>query len=174
VRVRHYDGETARMVALDAWGVHVITGASDAGVTLGRSQRTYVFAKEGEPGAAFPLAEMPSRARLRESTGDDVGRLRDLGPPLATIVRTSGLALQTGGSRAGLLLGARLRAALRLPADGSRVLYLSYRAGRRWTASPHRRSQCCRSGCPGMRPPSSFQTGRPTASSCASQSRSRC
>jgi hypothetical protein len=129
VRVRHYDGETARMVALDAWGVHVITGASDAGVTLGHSQRTYVFAKEGAPGAAFPLAEMPSRARLRESTGDDVGRLRDLGPPLATIVRTSGLALQTGGSRAGLLLGARLRAALRLPADGSRVLYLSYRAG---------------------------------------------
>jgi hypothetical protein len=129
VRVRHYDGETARMVTLNAWGLHLMTTAADGGVTLGRSQRSYVFAKEGASGAAFPLAEMAARARLHESTGEDAGAFRDLGEPLATIVRTSGIALQTSGSRTGLLLGVRLRAALRVPADGSRVLYLSYRAG---------------------------------------------
>lgn len=126
VRVVHSENATARVVGLQAWGAHVRVGVPDAGLTLGISRRTYVFARRDAPNAAVPLASLPEAdaRRVGPVPDGDVTRLVDLGTPLATIEESTGITLDVGRRRTGVSIGMRTRAAIELPPDESLILFL--------------------------------------------------
>src|SRR5262249_26343422 len=44
-RVERRENETSRFVRVDVWGIHLVTGSDDSGVTLGHSRRDYIYPK---------------------------------------------------------------------------------------------------------------------------------
>jgi len=127
VRVRHLESDSARVVRLDAWGLQILTRAEDAGLTLGPSERMYVFPKATDSAARLPLSVLVERAgagRLHPATCDPCPGLRALGSSLAWTTRTTGIRVDANGRRIGVMLGLQTRAALRLPLDAPTVLLL--------------------------------------------------
>jgi hypothetical protein len=128
VRVRHAENVTARMVRLETWGAHLVTGANDAGVTLGHSSRTYVFAIDGAA-ATISIGTITGEnraARMHAADCNPCPALTSLGSPILRITRSTGLALDANAGRVGIALGLRQRAALQLPSNEIVVVSVRY------------------------------------------------
>ncbi len=130
VTTRLYENDTAYVLRLEAWGGHLITNTVDAGLTIGRSRRLYVYPKPRPAGAQFAVPPVfPSEAdtRLREVRGTEArAGLAALSDPVALISEDAGLALHLNRLRTGVLLGARSASALLLPRDFNGVLLFKY------------------------------------------------
>lgn len=127
VRVRHLESDSARVVRLEAWGVQILARSEDAGITLGHSDRTYVFAREGQHGVSLPLSVLAADSearRLRPVACDPCPGLGSLGRSLAQITRTTGVRFDANPARVGLALGFQTGAALRLRLDEPIVLFM--------------------------------------------------
>lgn len=111
VTTRLYENDTAYVLRLEAWGGHLITNVVDAGLTIGRSRRLYVYPKQRSAGAALPVPPVfPSETdtRLREVRGTEArAGLGALSDPVALVTEDAGLALHLNRLRTGALLGAR-------------------------------------------------------------------
>jgi hypothetical protein len=121
-RVTRAQNDSARMVRVEAWGLHLVTNREDAGLTIGRSRREYVYAREdaATPGDWLPWACAPLAAATAGAmpTRTDTLLLAD--------VTTIGLALDANANRLGLSLGMRRRTALRVARDVDLVLALKF------------------------------------------------
>jgi hypothetical protein len=127
IRVRHLESDSARVVRLEAWGLHLLTRTEDAGVTLGHSDRTYVFAREGYHGASFSLSALAADSktrRLRPAPCEPCPALGSLGRSLAQFTRTTGMRFDANAARVGFALGSQTRAALRLRLDQPLILLM--------------------------------------------------
>jgi len=124
---------TGRSVMIDVWGINLSTIQGDAGLTLGRTRRTYFL-----PG---PDSAQPSAATEHLSgSGDDDEAMRLIptgafnwrrSRPLAVRGRTEGVSVGTGlGGGAGFTLGIRAFDALCLPPDSNLFLLIKSRATR--------------------------------------------
>jgi hypothetical protein len=127
VRVRHLENESARVVQLDAWGLHLAFGNGDSGVTLGRDRRTYVFPRTPDATVHIPaeLFTDPSLARVTDS-GCPCSGLAGLGTPVAVVGRREGLGLDFDRARVGIGVGVRAHGAIRLEPDGDQMLFIRY------------------------------------------------
>ncbi len=128
VTTRLYENDTAYVLRLEAWGGHLITNTVDAGLTIGRSRRLYVYPKPAGAQLAVPPA-FPSETdtRLREVPGIKAGAaLGASSDPVALVTEDAGLALHLNRLRTGVLLGARSASALLLPRDFNGVLLFKY------------------------------------------------
>jgi hypothetical protein len=130
VRVHRYENDSAVLLHLTAIGAHLVTYAGDAGLTLGYSDRTYVFPRTDGP------VHVPMSAVADPDAWQRTGRLHavDANParsdePVMRVARTGGLSLDANRNRVGLALGVAYRAALWLPVDGSRVVRIHYAPG---------------------------------------------
>lgn len=127
VRVRHFENETARAVQLESWGVHLMIGTEDSGLTLGHDRRTYVFARKGSTHVKVPADALAPDGKL-ESIDSDEGLL-DLGRPVATIGERQGFAIDFGRARVGVGVGFRSNGIVELPRDGDSVLFIRSNGG---------------------------------------------
>ncbi|MGH8525556.1 MAG: hypothetical protein ACREXY_15545 [Gammaproteobacteria bacterium] len=130
VTTRLYENDTAYVLRLKAWGGHLITNTVDAGVTIGRSRRLYVYPKPRPTGAQLTVPPVfPSGAdtHLREVRGTEArARLGALSDPVALVTEDAGLALHLNRLRTGVLLGARSASALLVPRDFNGVFLFKY------------------------------------------------
>lgn len=130
VRVRRFENDSAVILRVTAIGVHLITAWSDGGLTLGYSDRTYVFPRaDASVRIPLPIPDDPEQ-------WEQVGRVSlvdtDLPPvdaPILRMARTGGLSVDTNARRIGVSLGYGHRSALWLPTDGSRVVLIRHAAG---------------------------------------------
>jgi hypothetical protein len=129
---RWFANDTVWVVAIKAWGVHVTTNRSDAGVTIGHSVKLYGFPRSAtDPddvgGSGDPLGRPLTRGmRLCEVTDPrEWPDLSDLGEPLLIVRRDVGVILRCHAHETGLTIGARTHAALRLPVERDGVLVLA-------------------------------------------------
>lgn len=120
--VTRTENESAHVVHITVWGFHLLTSGSDAGLTLGRSEREYVYMREDEP---LTRAESPlTCAPLTVARGAALPRRSD--SPLLADIRTTGLAFDANATRVGLSLGMRRRTALRVALDAEVVLTIQF------------------------------------------------
>jgi len=110
--------EGAYIAHLRGYGLHVLTTSGDAGIVLGVSARTYVFAK---PNVTCPLAladaaEWVAAAHVSSRPLSEPPR-EDLGEPLAVFSEDWGLGVRTNSRSPGLSLG--LRNAARVDIDAT-------------------------------------------------------
>jgi hypothetical protein len=127
VRVRHYENDSAFVVALQSWGVQLLTIPGNAGLTLGYSRRTFVFRRDGAA-ATVPLAALldTGAGETRPAACDPCPTLASLGRPIFLASKIVGVSLDTNADRVGVALGLRYRTILTLPADGSDAVLLRY------------------------------------------------
>ncbi len=130
VSTRLYENDTAYVLKLEAWGGHLITNAADAGLTIGRSRRLYVYPKARPTGArlaVWPAYPSETDTRLREVHGTEIRARRGAwSDPVGLVTEDSGLALHLNRLRTGLLLGARSASALLIPRDFIGVFLFRY------------------------------------------------
>jgi hypothetical protein len=129
VTTRLYENDTAYVLRLEAWGGHLITNVVDAGLTIGRSRRLYVYPKPrpaGPPLAAPPVFPSNTDTRLREVETEARAGLPVLGDPVALVTEDAGLALHLNRLRTGIMLGARSARALLVPRDFNGVFLFQY------------------------------------------------
>jgi hypothetical protein len=115
-----YENDTAYVLRLEAWGGHLITNTVDAGLTIGRSRRLYVYPKPRPAGALLavpPVFPSETDTRLREVGTEARAGLPVLRDPVALVTEDAGLALHLNRLRTGVLLGARSARALLVPRD---------------------------------------------------------
>jgi hypothetical protein len=132
VERRWFASDTAWIVTLEAWGVHVTTNRFDAGITIGRSQRLYGFARAPIDDQELDRRTAPlgflmnGGAALREVTNPRARpELADLGDPLMIVRRDAGVILRCDTTDAGVTIGARTHAAIHLPLERDGVLVLA-------------------------------------------------
>jgi hypothetical protein len=130
VRVERLENDTARLVRLDAWGAHLVTGSPDGGLTLGHSQREYLYPREdAPPGAAvtFDAAQVMDEAAARLTPAATAAAPSPSGgPPVVTIVRTGGVSFDLSATRIGLHLGVRSRAMLSIARDADVLVHVRF------------------------------------------------
>ncbi|MGQ0445678.1 MAG: hypothetical protein ACT4O2_11285 [Beijerinckiaceae bacterium] len=130
VTTRLYENDTAYVLRLEAWGGHLITNTVDAGLTIGRSRRLYVYPKPRPAGiqlAVPPVFPSETDTRLREVPAiKDGAALGASSDPVALVTEDAGLALRLNRLRTGVLLGARSASALLVPRDFNGVLLFKY------------------------------------------------
>ncbi len=130
VSTRLYENDTAYVLRLEAWGGHLITNAADAGLTIGRSRRLYVYPKERPAGAPLPLPPVfPSETdtHLREVQAIEAGGGRGaLSDPVALVTEDAGLTLHLNRLRTGILFGVRSGRGLLIPRDFNGVFLFRY------------------------------------------------
>ena len=108
-------GESIRLRSL---GLHLVTWKADAGLTMGWSDRTYVFRSEPPlPGSSASRGESAERSNLDGNDADD---------PVVILDRRVGVAVDINARRVGLTLGVRRSASLRLPANFEGTTLLLY------------------------------------------------
>lgn len=130
-RRRYFENEsgTGRSVMIDTWGINLSTVDGDAGVTVGRTRRTYFLAgpASARPGATEHLSGSDEALRLVPTGAFEWRGAR----PLAVRGRTEGLSVGAGiGGDAGFTLGVRTFEALRLPAGSNLFVLIKSRATR--------------------------------------------
>jgi len=130
VRVRRFENDSAVLLRLTAIGAHLVTYSGDAGLTLGYSDRTYVFPRSGRS------VRVPMSRLVDPGSWDRLGLLRPaesdgatIGAPIMRVARTGGISFDANRNRAGVALGFAYRSALWLPSDGSRVVLIRYASG---------------------------------------------
>ena len=130
---RHYfenAAHTGRSVMIDAWGINLSTVDGDAGLTVGRTRRTYYFAGPQTDGnSAAPADHLSGGAadlRLATTRPFDL----DATPPLAVRGRSDGVSLGAGMTGAHLTAGLQSFEALRLPSRANLFLLLRSRTTR--------------------------------------------
>jgi hypothetical protein len=126
VKVDRYDTATARVIKLDAVGIHISTLSVDSGMTIGRYSQAYVFPK-GDVSAHEPLEQAieGSQASSKLATAPSE-RLAQQGKAYAIMGNFAGLQLQTNPYKIGLTVGVSSRQAIRLPSDFDGIFFLDY------------------------------------------------
>ena len=107
----------------------MITNPVDAGLTIGRSKRLYVYPKQRPVGAPLPVPPVfPSETdtHLREVRGTEARAGLGALSPVALVTEDAGLALHLNRLRTGVLLGARSASALLVPRDFNGVFLFKY------------------------------------------------
>jgi hypothetical protein len=129
---RWFANDTAWVVTLKTWGVHVTTNRFDASLTIGRSQRTYGFARNPagdreNDRCTDPLDLLTSGcAPLLEVTDPRAHpKLDDLGDPLLIVRRDLGVIVRCTSHDTGVTIGLRAHAAIHLPVERDGVLVLA-------------------------------------------------
>lgn len=127
VKVERFENDSAVVVGLRSYGLHMLTHRFDAGVVLGRSTRIYVFPKLGAPsdidGNAtdkFDLSRTSSRLTRVSENESTIPKAR----PIAIFTSATGLMLEGNEERIGFTLGKHTRSSLRLPKELSAILFL--------------------------------------------------
>jgi len=130
VRVRRFENDSAVLLRLTAIGAHLVMYSGDAGLTLGYSDRTYVFPRLDRS------VRVPMSRLVDPGSWDRLGRLHPtesegatLGAPIMRVARTGGISFDANRNRVGVALGFAYRSALWLPTDGSRVVLIRYASG---------------------------------------------
>ena len=121
---------TGRSVMIDAWGINLSTIDGDAGLTVGRTRRTYYFA-----GPRSNQAPIGPTGHLSGGAGDlrlATTRPFDLGAaaPLAVRARNDGVSLGAGMAGVHLTAGLQSFEALRLPPRANLFLLQRTRTAR--------------------------------------------
>ncbi len=118
VQVQSADVPGGESIRLRSLGLHLITWEADAGLTLGWSDRTYVFRRERPlPESSTGSGGPAERPKLEGSDADD---------PVVILDRRVGVAVDTNARRVGLTIGVRRSASLRLPANFEGTTLLLY------------------------------------------------
>ena len=111
-------------------GAHLITYPGDAGLILGYSDRTYIFARSDAPAAIDPTTlTLPQQWETAGSLRATDAQVRHADAPLMRVAKTAGLSIETNRNRVGLSLGFANRYALSISTSGSRVVLIRHVAG---------------------------------------------
>lgn len=118
---------TGRSVMIDAWGINLSTVDGDAGLTVGRTRRTYYFAgPQADANGVRPADHLSGGAanlRLATTRPFDVGATS----PLAVRGRSDGVSIGAGMVGVHLTAGLQSFEALRLPSRANLFLLLRTR-----------------------------------------------
>lgn len=128
VETNVYENESAYLIELEAWGVHLSTLGSDGGVSVGRIRKIYITPKsetEKEDSAGGALLEaLASPPNLRKMNG--LPSNANFEKTVAIIDRISGGKLYGNSWRGvGLVLGVQNHSAIRLPRDFKGILAIN-------------------------------------------------
>ncbi len=133
VKVRHYENDTAYVVSWEVWGGHVITNAMDAGVTLGYSQRTYIYPKfaahQGSGEGSLVLPFRLSGHEVTEVTEERTEAPPALGDMVALARQVIGASLAFNRAGVGVSLGMQTREMMWLPCDFEGTVLLKHSLG---------------------------------------------
>lgn len=131
VKVRRWENDAAYLVCWEAWGGHLVTNAVDAGLTIGRSKRLYIFPKpQGlyrDPASGqivIPLEAGHGLIPVEEPQSSPELQARD--EPVALVANTTGLTVSLNRLGFGIAFGVQTRGIIRLPHDFDGTLRLRY------------------------------------------------
>lgn len=131
VTVSRYESESAYLVRMEMWGVHILTNEVDGGITIGKSTRLYVHPKPEKVGSDRAGYAVPNMDRIEEmsivrKSRDQFPAPATLGSPLAVVADAIGIALSLNAVRIGASIGIQRRAITRLRSNFEGVFLLKY------------------------------------------------
>ena len=131
VTVDRYENDTARMARLKTLGLHLITNSVDGGLTIGASNRVYIYPKHNQSNAYMEeikrfLTKISNGEQLQMKNADSFPPFSELGTPISVVSERFGISLDFNSHRIGISIGWRLNHAIRLPIDFQGDFFLKF------------------------------------------------
>lgn len=125
--VDFYENDHGYFIRTRVLGLHVVTVPSDEGITIGFSDRSYFHPKLKATGSNTfaQLGDSPLSQSMRKTLPSETAQ-QEKSEPVASVVRTIGLAIRASTTGAGITLGLNTHARFWVPRDWNGVQSVSF------------------------------------------------